>query len=316
MSELTPAANRWLAAHHGIITSSVLRTCGVGRSTVIRLVHADVLRVVHKCVYAAVASPRTMGQRCAALCAAHPHGFVTGPSAGMLLCCRRMPRTSAIHLSVRHGVHLPPELGVRLRQTTAIRPSDRMARPDGIVTASWARLAFDLAADLCALDHLSVLQQLLHERRVTGEDLVAIGQRLCHPGRRGSLRFAQSLQRLDPSAPNESHPEVVLADALRARGVPVEHQFHLPRDAAGRVARLDLAVPLARWGVELDIHPEHRTLDGHAHDTRRYRDLHLIDWQIEPVSEEDMRHLDALADQLARLYATRRRQIAAVPRVS
>ncbi len=313
MSELTPAANQWLAAHHGIITSSELRTRGVGRSTVVRLVRADVLRVVHKCVDASVAAPRTLEQRCAAICAAHPDGFVTGPTAGMLLGCRRMPRTSAVHLSVRHGVHLPPDLGVRLRQTTAIPPFDRMARADGIVTASWARLAFDLAADLESLDHLSALQQMLHERHVTGAELVAIGVRLCHPGRRGSVRFAQSLERLDPSAPNESHPEVVLADALRTRGVPVVHQFQLRRGPNGRTARLDLAVPDVRWGVELDIHPEHRTVDGHAGDTRRYRDLHRIDWQIEPVSEADMARPDAFADELSKLSAIRCRQVAIEP---
>ena len=58
-------------------------------------------------------------------------------------------------------------LGVRFRQTTVLQRTDRSRRADGIVVASWVRLAFDLAADLRPLDHLSVLQQLLHERKVT-----------------------------------------------------------------------------------------------------------------------------------------------------
>ena len=70
----------------------------------------------------------------------------------------------------------------------------------------------------------------------------------------------------------------------------------------GRSARLDLAVPDVRWGVELDIHPEHRTVDGHAHDVRRARHLRLVGWQIEHVAELDMGDVARLADELAALY--------------
>jgi len=82
--------------------------------------------------------------------------------------------------------------------------------------------------------------------------------------------------------------EVVLADALRRRNVPVVPQTQLARLADGRTARIDLAVPEVRWGVELDIHPEHRTLDGSARDARRSRQVHLVGWQIEPVTALDL----------------------------
>ena len=61
---------------------------------------------------------------------------------------------------------------------------------------------------------------------------------------------------------------------------------------------IDLAVPPVRWGMELDIHPEHLTLEGRARDARRYRSLHLVEWQVEPVSEFDMTAIDAIADEL------------------
>ena len=70
-------------------------------------------------------------------------------------------------------------------------------------------------------------------------------------------------------------------------------------------------MPAVKWGIELDIHPEHRSLEGHAGDSRRYRDLHLSEWQIEPVSEHDMADVDALADELTALYHLRRRQFLA-----
>ena len=122
----------------------------------------------------------------------------------------------------------------------------------------------------------------------------------------GSGIYRRNLERLVGSPPNESHPEVVLAEAFEPRH-PIENQMRLFRASNGRTARVDLAVPEFRWGIELDIHPEHRTFDGHANDARRTRDLHPLAWQIEPVSEADMDDVEALADELAVLYRARRR---------
>ena len=316
MSDLTPAAQRWLADHHGVITAAALRDAAVGRATISRLVDAGTFRRPAKGVYVVASARRTVEQRCAVLCAAHPAGFVTGPTAGQLAGLRRMPQTSALHLCVRHGVHLPQEPGVHFRQTTVMWTIDRQQRGDGIVVASWARLAFDLAADLRAIDHVSVVDQLLHERRVTPEELQAVGRRLAHPARSGSTTFRRTLAAIVGSSPSESHPEVVLLDALRRRGLPVEPQVRVIRPSSGLPARIDLAVPAARWGIELDIHPEHRSLDGHAADAPRRRDLHLIGWQIETVAEADMQDPERLADDLVGLYLIRRRQLLDRPSAS
>jgi Transcriptional regulator, AbiEi antitoxin len=312
MSELTPAATRWLHDHHGVITSAELRDCHVARSTVSRLVAAGVLRPAHKGVFVMASTRASLEQRCVVLCRAHPTGFVTGPTAGTLLGLRRMPRRAPLHFSVRHGQRLDKESGVRLRQTTVLPAAHRVTRDHGLVTASFPRLAFDLAADLRPLDHLSVLQQLLAETKVSLDELIAIERHLGHPARPGSGLFRRNLERIGSSSPSESHPEVVLAEALHARGVPIQNQTQLVRASNGRAARVDLAVPEIRWGIELDIHPEHRTVEGHASDASRVRDLHLLDWQIEPVTELDMQDVDAIADELTRHYWVRLRQ----PRVS
>lgn len=309
MSDLTPGASRWLAEHHGVITTRQLRRAGVGRKTQLRLIAAGVLVPAAKGVFTVASAASSLEQRCAALCAAHPAGFVTGPTAGSMLGLRRMPTSSALHFSLRHGARVEAEPGVRFRQTTALLPSDRRALPGGIIVASWVRLAFDLAADLRPLDHLSVLHQLLHERRVTSEELVSIERRLGHPARPGSGTFLRNLNRLG-GEPLESHPEVVLAEALRLRNVPIEHQATLAHLADGRSVRIDLAVPSARWGVELDIHPEHLTLDGDARDARRNRQVHLVGWQIEPVTALDLQDVEHVANELAALYHARRRALA------
>lgn len=305
MAHLSASSQHWLAAHHGVITTARLRSFGVGRKAVRSLVAAGVLRLVAAGVFVTTSTPPSLEQRCAVLCAAHPAGFVTGPTAGKFEGLRRMPRSAALHFSIRHGLHLPAVAGVRFRQTTKLDPSDRRRRADGIVVASPARLAFDLAADLTALDHLSAVEQLLHERRVTGEQLLMIGRRLVHSGRPGSGVFACTMERLDGAPVVESHPERRVADALERRGVPVERQVCVLDLPDGRTARIDLAVPTAQWGVEVDVHPEHRSFEGFAKDASRTRALHLVGWQVEQVSEADLDDVERLADELVRLYRRR-----------
>ncbi|MFV0308793.1 MAG: hypothetical protein ACK5OX_13735 [Desertimonas sp.] len=261
------------------------------------------LRRVERGVYALTTAHSTLEHRCRRLCALHPGGFVTGPTAAMLGGLRRQPFASLLHFSIRHGVHHHWVGGVRFRQTTQLCPLDRRVRPDGIVVASWPRLAFDLAADLAPLDHRSVLHQLRERGLVTVPQLVEIGDRLVHPARRGSKVYELSLMELGERT-HDSHPELLLADALLRRGVPVEPQLEVAVDG-GVVVHLDLGVRVARWGIEADVHPEHRSVEGHGRDAGRYRWLHGQEWQIEPVAERDLANVEQLADELAVLYRRR-----------
>ena len=189
-----------------------------------RLAAAGFLRCVAKGVYVIATAPVTLEQRCAVMSAAHPGGFVTGPTAGMLAGLRRMPRSSALHFSTQHGVHVTQDTGIHFRQTTVIWAIDRHVRPDGIIVASWPRLAFDLAADLPQLDHVSVVQQLLHEQRVTGGRA---------RGHRSATRTsdASRVRRVPPDARHRSarHPTSRTrrsSSPMRCvgAGVPIEHQ--------------------------------------------------------------------------------------------
>ncbi|MEQ1704135.1 MAG: hypothetical protein ABMA25_28845 [Ilumatobacteraceae bacterium] len=174
---------------------------------------------------------------------------------------------------------------------------------DGITVVSRARLAFDLAAELSPLDHRSALADL-RKHGLTLTQLRQIAKELVHPARPGSARFVQTLLSLE-ARPEESHGEVAVADGLRRRGVPVVPQIRPHLVIGSTRVRLDLAVPDVRWGVEVDLHPDHLLLDGTTRDKRRDRQCHLIDWQIERVTEIDLIDLDGLCDELALLYHTR-----------
>ncbi|MDP9465138.1 MAG: type IV toxin-antitoxin system AbiEi family antitoxin domain-containing protein [Actinomycetota bacterium] len=305
MSDLTPRALAILRAQHGHASTAQLDKSGVPRRARRRLIASGLLVPVQKAVVRIASAPETLEGRCIALCLAHPTGFITGPTGGKLVGLRRMPRAQPIHFSVRHGIHLDPQPDVILHQTTSIRPLDVRQRRDGIRIASPARLAFDLAASLSPADHASVIEQLLHEGRCSMAELAAVARRLCHPRRRGSLRFFRSLVERGDRPAAESHPEIVLADALRARNVPVVPQHSDLRLPNGTSIRIDLAVPAVRWAVEIDVHPDHLLLEGTVRDKRRDRQCHLIGWQVERVTEVDLIDIPGLVDELVALYEAR-----------
>jgi very-short-patch-repair endonuclease len=106
-----------------------------------------------------------------------------------------------------------------------------------------------------------------------------------------------------------SHPELMVAEGLRRRGVPVVTQHAdlvLPN---GRSIRLDLAVPDVRWAVEIDLHPDHLLLQGTSSDKQRDRQCHRIGWEVERVTELDLIDLEGICDELAELYRVRCRDL-------
>jgi len=313
---LTSAALAWLSDHHGIINSGRLTLCGVSRRTKLALVDAGTLIAVYPGVYRIASQPISLESRCSALCALHRTGFVTGRTAGRLLGLRRMGSGSEINFCAPHGLGRAEGDDVFLRQSRRVDRTDFHVRSDGVRIASPWRLAFDLAANLSEHDHASVVEQIL-ERKLCGLDtLVSTGRRLVHNARPGSRRFVATLMNRLPGGPMESDPEVRLAKALQARGVPVEVQATRLRLPNGRTARLDLCVSPIRWGIEVDVHPDHLLLEGTTKDERRDRQARLIGWQIERVTGLDLLDLDTLVDELIALYELRRVEIDLLARAS
>ncbi len=288
----------------GHLTSRQLTAGGVGRTARQRLVDDGVFERSFKSVYRVATRRPTLEQRLVALSLAHPSGFVTGPTAGGYLGLRRMPRASQIHFCIPHDARIEIPHDVRVRQSTRVGPADVRRLENGILIANWPRLLFDLAADLTKASLTSVIDQVLRAGDCSLEDLGAISLRLCHPTRRGSDLFLRTLMERGDRKPVDSHPELDVLNGLLARGVPVEPQDEL-RLPNGKRIRIDLAVPAVRWAVEVDVHPSHGLQPGIVSDKQRDRQLHLIDWEVERASEEELRKPEALFDELAALYRHR-----------
>jgi len=302
MYQLPNAAESWMRDRHGVATTRDLTIFGIRRSALERFERVGLLHRVERGVFVLAGSPATLAQRCAIQCCTHPRGFVTGPTCGAMDGLRRMPATASVHFAVRHGRHLPTVPGIHYRQTTQLNEGDRRRLPDGLVLASWPRLAFDLAADLRQLDHVSVVHQMLDRRHVTRDELRSISERLCHPARPGSTTFARTVEALGTGT-HQSDAEVTVAELLRAAGVPIEAQVRITVPGRWPI-HVDLGVVAIRWGVELDIHPEHRSVEGSAEDARRRSLAIEAGWTIETATELDVRpaSLPTLVRRLAASY--------------
>ena len=305
MNDLTPAALAVVADHHSVATAAMLQLAGISRNRRVRLVQQGLLTMDHRRPDGRRGSPLTLESRCAALCLEYPTGFITGPTAGRLANLRRMGPMGPIHFSVPHGTNIGPIDDVVIRQTTFVDGFHLRKRGDGIVVASAPRLAFDLTSELSAIDHASVVEQILSERMCTLATLGRIGRQLTHPARRGSSMFLRTLANRLSGGPLESHPEVVLGNALRDRGIPVVAQLKGLLLSNGRTVRIDLAVPEVKWPVEIDVHGDHFLLEGGTKDRRRDRQCHRIGWQVERVTVLDLADLDTLCDELVELYHIR-----------
>ena len=187
---------------------------------------------------------------------------------------------------------------------------------DGIVVASWAawRSTWPPTSGPSTTSRWSTSCSTSDASRA--EELRRVERRLAHPARSGSTTFRRTLAAVTGSAPGESHPEVVLADALRRRGVPVEPQVRVIRPSSGRPARIDLAVPAAALGRRA----RHPPRAPHARRARRRRPAPPGPapdrrGRSRPSPSPTCRTSSALADDLVGLYHIRRRQRRSIIRV-
>jgi biotin operon repressor len=312
MPSLSPDVNVWLASHHCVISATKLRELGMSAHAIRTLRERGVLIHLGRRVYRLAGAPLTEQSRMVSLCLMFDGSFITGPSAGRLRGLRGMGRDLRIHLAVPHGRHVRVQPGVVLHQTSHhVVGVDVEERPDGIRVATGARLAADLAEMMTPSRLADVVEDLLNKRATTEKALVDISRRRARAARKRRGSLAKVLLARVPGGPLESGHEVILAQALRDAGLPIVAQVRLLQiPDGGPPIRVDLSVPDLRWGIEVDIHPEH-AIDAGALDKRRDRRGQLIDWQTSRYTELDFLDLAATVDEIVALYHARIEALAA-----
>ena len=301
----------WTSKHHAVVTDAALRSLGVSVDQRKRLVRDGVLERLLDGSYRFAGLAFDERARCVAA-SSRPGGLVVaGPTAGRLDGLRRMPQDGRIHVIAPPASNPSVEPWLVPYRTAAIDPDHVIVRPDGIRITAPARTAVDLMRHLPVSDVRSVVDQLVHERRATVEEMRAAAEPLATPGRPWAKRFLDLLGLHGDGAAAESHWESRVAAALRGRGLELELQHWLDVPNWGRI-RLDAAILPLRWGLEIDGHPEHFTERGSTSDAGRDLACDAIGWAVSRVTSLALRtNFEHQIDMLCRAVGRRRTDLAA-----
>jgi very-short-patch-repair endonuclease len=283
-----PAALAWMRAHHASIPTAALAGSGGSPSRRRRrLVGDGTLRRVVDGAYLFEGVAETELARCAALCTSRPQLVVAGPTAARIWALRRTPADGLVHVIAPPRSNPCGAEWVRPYRTAMPVDEDIVRRRDGIRVTSPPRTVVDMARHVDEAALLSMIEQVI-ERGVTPTTLHRVAVRLEARGRPWVRRFLGLLEARTPGAPAESewerrvHVELLRRDVS---GLVRQHQVQLP--GHGRV-RFDLAIPSVLWALEVDVHPEHRTLDGTAQDNRRDAAAVAAGWVVTRVAERQL----------------------------
>ena len=250
----------------------------------------------------------TEEMRCVEICLAHPGAVIGGPTAGRLHGFRQLPDDRRIHITApRHAHPITTQPGVVTFSSDALRLADIVNRPDGIRLMAPGRTAMDLARFLSGDPLRSVIEQAMHDARLSESDLLLAGADFVR--RRSWVRlFMETIGSRIAGGPAESHAEVVVGTELVGRGViDLVRQHQLVADKCRM--RFDLAVPELQWAIEVDVFPTHQETAGVFADRQRDAAARHHGWRVTRISRHDYEHrLDKRLDEIGELHQKLRRR--------
>ncbi len=279
MTHLPPEAHRWFATQHGVASVGQLRSTGLSTRQIERLADVGAIVSVLRGAYRSASRELDEYGRCAAVCLARPEVAIAGPTAGRLWGFRRLPHDRRIHVIAPPAAQPAIAPWVATYRTAAIHDHDVVEHTGGIRFTSRERTVFDLARTLGHDDLLSLIEQAMHDGRLDDTAMIDVAVDWLSPQRRWAWTYLRQLDRRHQGGAAESHPEVVVAERLRAAGLGgLVRQYPIELPGYGR-ARFDLAVPDLLWALEVDVHPTHGTVAGRHRDQRRDDAATAIGWQ-------------------------------------
>ncbi len=165
----------------------------------------------------------------------------------------------------RRGMHL--RSGLYTEQQTVVA---------GFAVTTVERTVYDLAVRLRLDDLVPLVDSALAKGcRIPSKD----------SRRRSSMKVASGLADARSESPLESRLRLILT---RAGLAPEELQFRVA-DSSGRiVARLDMAWPRSRLGIEADGRGVHELPEALLHDRKRQNDLQELGWTILRFTWDDV----------------------------
>ncbi|HEY3258843.1 MAG TPA: DUF559 domain-containing protein [Pseudonocardiaceae bacterium] len=228
------------------------------------------------------------------------YGVLVGYSAAELLGASCAPRDADAEVGVP-GRSLRDQPGLRVHRDRLA--DDEITEVMGMLVTTPKRTAYDLARWLQLHEAVVAVDALARIGRFQPSEILSIRER--YPRARWRCRVPGVVGLADRGA--ESVMETRCRLVLIQRGLPRPTTQYRVRDATGRiVARLDMAYPGRRVGVEFDGRP-HRDGAQAARDQRRDNALAAMGWVVLRFGTDDvLRRPDELAQRVRDTLAVRR----------
>lgn len=260
----------------GWFLSGPAHAAGVRPAQLGRLRRAGVIESPSRGVNRITAYPDTWdGRAIGALWTAGPRSALARHAALRIL--RQGDGSPAIDVIVPRGVQ-PRSPTIAVRASSRLRPEDVLERGHWRFTSP-AFTVCDLAAVATSAQLLRIAGALQAEDHLDLEDLHGMVARFAWI--EGVARARRLLAELDPSARwTRSDGERAFPRIVRSAELPRPVANLRVTDADGRRRYFDFAYPELRIGIELDLHPTHRTTLGRREDGARQNALVLEGWTV------------------------------------
>lgn len=272
---------RW---QHGLVTRQQALSAGLSSAAIGRRVATATWLPVVAGVYALASSPASWQRQVLAACLA-VGGFASHRTAAALWGlsgCRPGP----VHVVVAHG-RSSCSGPATIHQSHALPAAD-VTRIDGIPVTRPARTLVDLAGCVSRRVLEEAVDDALCRRLVTLPRLLGRSAALVGRGRAGSTAFGEVLATWrDGALPQEVAEARLVRRLLHAGLPPPEPQFEV-WDEGRFVARLDVAWPDVRLGVELDGFRWHAFPRAFVRDRDRRNHVVGLGWTLFQATPADL----------------------------
>jgi very-short-patch-repair endonuclease len=293
-----------LVRKHGVVTHDDLRSLGMTTAQLRHLRVSGRLRTVRAGIHVSTATPSRWPQQLVIATAA-ADGVISHQSAGRLWDFRRVPATSAAHVTIQAARRVAGMNEVIVHRSNLLAELDVVRRHDGIAVTSPPRTVFDLASLMSYDDLESIIEQGLDRELFAMPTLWATARRLGCRGRAGSGRFERVLAHREPwQRPVQSDLELRLERALVQARLPRPVRQHPIDLGDGVTVHVDLAWPVHRVLIEVDHVTWHGGRADAGVDKWRDRQLNALGWRTLRVDDRDIRdRLPEVVRDVARVLA-------------
>lgn len=276
VNDVDVAAGRLAQRQYGLVTRAQLRSLGMTDRQITARLASGLLEPVHRGVLRMPAVARSPEQAVLAACLAA--GAVASHRSAAALWGLRGVERPPIDVTVpgQSGRRLA---GVVVHRSAGLEAHDVIRRL-GIPVTTPGRTLLDLGAVAPRLVE-AAMEDALFRGLVSEAALRRVLDRAGTHGRNGTAVLRDLLDRREPGrAPTESPLEDELVRLLRRHGLPEPVRQHPVALGAGREARIDLAYPELRLGIEADGRRWHSGRADFERDRARANRLAAHGWTM------------------------------------